>query len=59
MLFAKRQRERQLEDTVYEIRGNAGGGLGDGGRAAEDQAAQTGWDYILKVKLRNLIKLKY
>ena len=30
MLFAKRQRERQLEDTVYEIRGNAGGGLGDG-----------------------------
>ena len=30
MLFAKRQRERQLEDTVYEIRGNAGSGLGDG-----------------------------
>lgn len=30
MLFAKRQWKRQLKDTVYEIRGNAGGRLGDG-----------------------------
>ena len=30
MLFAKRQWKRQLKDTVYEIRGNAQGRLGDG-----------------------------
>ena len=48
MLFAKRQRERRVKDTACEIRGNAGGGLGDGetteesGRSVEEGSAEEG-----------------